>query len=144
MTLKLLLIRDKNKQCRSKYGEGLKHHTHSENQLPNKSLDPILRQQHSDEPIARENDFKRIYLSIYQRCRQISSKAHEYRIGLVNDRMTDQYWTKGVLPKSHCRLEQITKLEKFHVVSFTFTKITNTTYEWTLTHIISKLLIAIT
>ena len=69
MTLKLGLIRDKNKQCKSEYCEGLKTHTHSENQLTKKSLDRLLRPQLSDELIARENDFKRIYSSTYQRCR---------------------------------------------------------------------------
>ena len=54
MTLKLGLIRDKNKQCRSEYCEGLKSHTHSKNQLPNKSLDRLLRPQLSDKLIARE------------------------------------------------------------------------------------------
>ena len=38
LTLKLGQIRDKNKQCRSKNCEGLKPHTHNDNQLPNKSL----------------------------------------------------------------------------------------------------------
>ena len=79
MTLKLGLIRDKNKQCRSEYCEGLKPHTHSESQLQNKTLDRLLRPQLSDELTARENDFKRIYSSTYQRCHQITSKAHEYR-----------------------------------------------------------------
>ena len=77
LTLKLGLIRDKNRQCRSEFYEGLKPHTHSENQLPNKSLDRLLRPQLSDELIARENDFKRIYSSTYQRCCKITSKAHE-------------------------------------------------------------------
>ena len=63
--LKLELIQNKNKQCRSEYCEGLKSHTHSENQLPNKSLDRLLRPQLSDELKARENDFKRIDSSTY-------------------------------------------------------------------------------
>ena len=79
LTLKLGLIRDKNKQCRSECCEGLKPRTYSKNQLPNKSLDRLLRPQLSDELIARDNDFKRICSSTYQRCRQITSKAHEYR-----------------------------------------------------------------
>ena len=49
MMLKLGLIRDKSKQCRSENCEGLKPHTHSENQLPNKSLDRLLRPQLSDD-----------------------------------------------------------------------------------------------
>ena len=56
MTLSLGLIRDKNKQDRSEYCEGLKPHTHSENQLPNKSLDRLVKPQLLDELLAREND----------------------------------------------------------------------------------------
>ena len=79
LTLKLGLKRDKNKQGRSEYCEGLKPHKHSENQIPNKPLHRLLRPQLSDEYIAREKDYKRIYSSTYQRCCQITSKAHEYR-----------------------------------------------------------------
>ena len=79
MTLKLGLLRDKNKHCKSGFCDGLRSHTQSENNLPNHSLERLLRLQLSDELLKRENEFKRIHLSTYQRCRQITSKAHEYR-----------------------------------------------------------------
>ena len=72
MTLKLGLLQDKDKQCKSEICDGLQSHTHSENSLPNMSPNRLLRPQLSDELLKRENEFKRIYLSTYQRCRQIT------------------------------------------------------------------------
>ena len=79
MTLKLGLLRDKDRQCKSEFWVGLQSHTHNENSLPNNSLNRLLRPQLSDELLKRENEFKRIYASTYQRCRQITSKAHDHR-----------------------------------------------------------------
>ena len=79
MTLKLGLVRDKNKQCESEFCDGLQSHTHSENNLPNNSLDRLLRPQPFDELLERENEYKQIYSSTYQKCRHITSKAHEHR-----------------------------------------------------------------
>ena len=129
MTLKLVLIRDKNKQGRSEYCEGLKHHTRSENQLPNKSLDQLLRPQLSDELIARENDFKRICSSTYQRCRQITSKAHEYRNRFKLGRPINM-GQKVFLENHTADLSRTKKLKQLRIGLFTVTKqITNTTYE---------------
>ena len=129
MTLKLGLIRDKNKQCKSEYCDGLKPHTHSENLLPNKSLDRLLRPQLSDELIARENDFKRIYSSTYQRCRQITSKAHEYRNRFKLGRPIN-IGQKVFLENHTADLSRSQKLKQLRVGPFTVTKqITNTTYE---------------
>ena len=79
MTLKLGLLRDENKQGKSEFCDGLQSHTSSEKSLPNNSLTHLLRPQLSDERLKRKNEFKRIYSSTYQRCRQITSKAHEHR-----------------------------------------------------------------
>ena len=129
MTLKFGIIRDKNKQCRSEYCEELQPHTHSKNQLPNKSLDRLLRPQLSDELIARENDFKRIYSSTYQRCRQITSKAHEYRNRFKLGRPIN-IGQKVFLENHTADLSRSQKLKQLHIGPFTVTKqITNTTYE---------------
>ena len=129
MTLKLGLIRDKNKQCRSEYCEGLKPHTHSENQLQNKTLGRLLRPQLSDELIARENDFKRIYSSTYQRYRQITSKAHEYRDRFKLGRPI-KIGQKVFLENHTADLCRSQKLKQLRFGPFTVTKqITNTTYE---------------
>ena len=145
MTLKLGLIRDKNEQCRSEYCEGLKPHTRSENQLPNKSLDRLLRPQLSDELIARENDFKGIYSSTYQRCRQITSKAHEYRNRFKLGRPIN-IKQKVFLENHTADLSRSQKLKQLRIGPFTVTKqrIRPTKFKRKLTQIISKLLIAIT
>ena len=77
-SLKLGLLRDKYKQCKSYFCDGLQSHTHSENNVPNNSLCRVLRPQFSDEILKRKNEFKQIYSSAYQRWRQITSKAHEH------------------------------------------------------------------
>ena len=79
MTLKLGLIRDKNKQCKSEFCVDLQPHTHSENNLRNKSFDQLLRPQLSSELLTRENEFKSFYSSTYKNCRETTSKAHVYR-----------------------------------------------------------------
>ena len=79
MMLKLQLLRDENKQCNSEICDGLQSHTHSENNLSNKSLGRLIQPQLSDKLSKRKNEFKQIYSSTYQRCRQITSKAHEHR-----------------------------------------------------------------
>ena len=60
MALKLGLLRDKDKQCKSEFCYGLQSHAHSENNLPNNSLSRLLRPQLSDELLKRENEFKQI------------------------------------------------------------------------------------
>ena len=79
MTLKLGILRDKDKQCKSEFRCGLQSPIHSENSLLNNSLGRLLRSQLSDELLKRENEYKRSYSSTYQRCCQNTSKAHEHR-----------------------------------------------------------------
>ena len=59
MTLKLGQLRDKDKHCKSEFCDGLQSHTHSENKLPNNSLNGLLQPQLSDELLKRENEFKK-------------------------------------------------------------------------------------
>ena len=144
MTLKLGSIRDKNKQCKAEYSDGLKPHTHSENSLPNNYLDRLLRPQLSDELIARENDFKRIYSSTYQRCSQITSKSHEYR-NRFKLRRPINIGQKVFLENHTADLSRSQKLKQLRVGPFTVTKqrILHTKFKRTLIQITSKLLIAI-
>ena len=121
MTLKLGLIRDKNTQCKSKYCEGLKPHTHSDNSLPNKSLDRLHRPQLSDELVARENDIKRTYSVTYQRCRQITSTAREYRNRSKLGRLIN-FGQKVFLENHTADLSRSQKLKQLRVGPFTVTK----------------------
>ena len=128
MALKLGLIRDKDKQCKSEFRDGLQSHTHSENSLPNNSFDRLLQPQLSDELMKRESEFKRIYSSTYQRCRQITSKGHEHRNRFKLGRPIST--GQKVFLENHAQdLTRSQKLKQL-VGPFTVTKrITNTTYE---------------
>ena len=130
MTLKLGLLRDKDKQGKSEFCDGLQSHTHSENSLPNNSFNLLLRPQLSDELLEQENEFKRIYSSTYQRCRQITSKAHEHRNRLKLGRPISSGQKFSL--ENHARdLLRSQKLKQLGVGRFTLTKqITNTTYEY--------------
>ena len=129
MTPKLGLLRDKDKQCKSEICDGLQSHTHSENSLPNKSLNRQLRPQLSDELLERDNELKRIYSSTYQRCRQITSKAHEHRNRFKLGRLLST-GQKVFLENQAQDLTKSQKLKQLRVGPFTVTKqITNTTYE---------------
>ena len=129
MTLKLGLLRDKDKQCKSEICDGLQSHTHSENSLPNNSLNRLLRLQLSDEILKRENEIKRIYSSTYQQFRQIKSKAHKHRnrFKLGPPISTGQ----KVFLENHAQdLTRSQKLKQLQVGPFTVTKqITITTYK---------------
>ena len=129
MTLKLGLLRNKDKQGKSELCDGLQSHAHCENSLPNNCSNRLLRPQLSDELLKRENEFKRIYSSTYQKCRQITSKAHQHRnqFKLGRPMSTGQKVFLGN-HKQDLRMSQ--KLKQLRVGPFTVTKqITNTTYE---------------
>ena len=64
MTLKLGFIRDKNNKCKSELCDGLQT-TYRGNNLPNNSLNPLLRPQLSDEILKRETEFRQVYSSNY-------------------------------------------------------------------------------
>ena len=130
MTLKLGLLRDNTKQSKSDFSDGLQSHTHSENSVPKNSFSRLLQPQLSDELLQRENEFKRIYLSTYQRCCQISSKAHEHRNRYKLGRPINA--GQKVFLENHAQdLTKSQKLKQLRVGPFTVKKkqITNTTYE---------------
>ena len=106
--LKLGLLRHKYKQCKSEFCYGFQSHTYCENSLPNNSFNRPLRPQLSNELLKREIDFKPIYSSTYERCRQITSKSHEHRIRVELGRPISI--GQKVLPKNHA--QDLTKFQK--------------------------------
>ena len=75
------------------------------------------------------NEFKRSYFSTYQRCRQITSKAHEHRNRFKLGRPINT-GQKTFLENHAQDLTRSQKLKQLRVGQFTVTKqITNTTYE---------------
>ncbi len=79
VSLKLGLLRDRDKACNSQFCQGLGPHSHSENEVKNDSIDKLLRTKLSDSILQRENRFKNVYSDTYRRCREVTTKAHEYR-----------------------------------------------------------------
>ena len=129
MTLKLGILRDENKQGKSEECDRLQPHMHSENNLPINSLNRLLRPQLSDELLKRQNEFKQIYSSTYQRCRQITSKAHEHRNRFKLGRTISV--GQNFFLENHAQdLTKSQKLKQLRVGPFRVTKqITNTFYE---------------
>ena len=79
--------------------------------------------------LKRENEFKRIHSTTYQRCRQIMSKAHEHRNRFILGRPIST--GQKVFLENHTQdLTKSQKLKQLRIGPFTVTKeITNTTYE---------------
>ena len=70
MSRKLGLYREKHKLCCSDFCTDLPSHSHSENSLKNELLDNLLQLQLSQAFLEREQTFKQIYSSTFERCRE--------------------------------------------------------------------------
>ena len=129
MSLKLGLYRNKNKNCRSQFCNGLPPHCHSENQVKNELLNGLLRPQLSQNLLERETAFKKIYSSTYEKCRKQTARSHAYR----NRFKLGSHLNIGqkVLLENHRKdLSKSQKLQQLRLGPFTVTKrITNTTYQ---------------
>ena len=79
MSLKLGLYRNKHKLCCSNSCKDLLSHSHSENSLRNEILDNILQPHLSQALSEREQTFKQIYSSTFERCRKQTARSQAYR-----------------------------------------------------------------
>ena len=129
MSLKLGLYRKKYKLCCSEFCKDLPSHTQIESNLMNQLLDNLLRPQLSHALLERERDFKRIYSTTIERCREQTARSHAYR----NRFKLGQHLEIGqkVLYENHRQdLSKSQKLQQRRLGPFTVTKrITNTTYQ---------------
>ena len=129
MSLKLGLYRNKHKLCCSEICKDLPSHSHSENNMKNQLLDNLLRTQHSQALLERDQDFKRIYSATFERCREQTARSHAYR----NKFKLGHHLEIGqkVLFENHRQdLSKSQKLQQRRLGPFTVTKqITNTTYQ---------------
>ena len=129
MSLKLGLYRNKNKNCKSQFCQGLPPHCHSENQVKNELLNGLLRPQLSQSLLERETAFKKVYSSTYEKCRKQTAQSHAYRnrFKLGNHLNIGQ---KVLLENHRKDLSKSEKLQQLRLGPFTVTKrITNTTYQ---------------
>ena len=119
----------KHKLCCSEFCKDLPSHSHSENKLKNELLDNLHRPQHSQAPLERERDFKRISSATFERCREQTAISHDYR----NRFKLGQHLDIGqrVLYESHRRdVSKGQKLQQRRFGPFTVTKrVTNTFYQ---------------
>ena len=129
MSLKLRLYRNKHNLCCSEFCKDLPSHSHSENGLKNQLLDNLLQPQLSHALLERERDFKRIYSSTFERCREQTARLHAYR----NRFEMGQHLAIGqkVLFKNLRQdLSKSQKLQQRRLGPFTVEKrVTNTTYQ---------------
>ena len=127
MSLKLGLYRNKHKLCCSKFCGNLPSHSHSENSLKNELLDNLLQPQLSQALLEREQTFKQISSSTFERCREQTAPSHAYR----NRFKLGHHLEIGqkVLYENHKQdLTRSQKLQQRGLGPFTVTKrITNTT-----------------
>ena len=131
MSPKLGLYRNKNKNCRSQFCNGLPPHRYSENQVKNRLLNGLLRPQLSQSLLDRETAFKKIYSSTYEECRKQTARSHAYRnrFKLGNHLNIGQ---KVLLENHRKDLSKSQKLQQLRLGPFTVTKrITNTAYQIT-------------
>ena len=82
MSVKLGLYRKKHKLFCSDLCTDLPPHTHDENSTKNELIQNLLGQQFSQTLLDREKDFKRIYSSTFERCREQTARSHAYRFKL--------------------------------------------------------------
>ena len=128
MSVKLGLYRNKHKLCCSDFCTDLPPHTHDENSKKNELIQKLLRPQLSQALLDGERDFKRIYSSTFERCRdKQTARSHTYR----NRFKLGHHLALGqkVLYENHRQhLSKSQKLQQRRLGTFTVTKrVTSTT-----------------
>ena len=129
MSLKLGLYRNKHKLCCCNFCKDLLPRSHSKNSLKNELLDNLLQPQLSQALLEREQTFKQIYSSTFERCREQTARSHAYR-NRINRGHHLEIGQK-VLFESHKQdLTRSQKLQQRRLGPFTvINRITNTTYQ---------------
>ena len=128
MSLKLGLYRNKHKVCCSDFFKVLPSQSHSLNNLKNQLLDNLLRPQLSQVLLECERDFRRIYSSTFERCREQTARSHAYR-NRFNLGQHLEIRQKVPYEKHRQDLFKSQKLQQRRFVLLTVTKrVTNTTY----------------
>ena len=129
MSVKLGLYRKKHKLCCSEFCTDLPPHTQDENSTNNELVQKLLRPQLSQALLDRERDFKRIYSSTFERCREQTARSHAYRKRFKLGHHLDI--GKKFLYENHRQdLSKSQKLQQLRLGPFTVTKrVTSTTYQ---------------
>ena len=130
MSVKLGLYRNKHKLCCSEFCTDLPPHTHEENSTKNELLQKLRRPQLSQALLDRKRDFKRIYSSTFERCREQTARSHAYRNRFKLGHHLDV--GQKVLYENHRQdLSRSQKRQQRRLGPFTVTKrVTSTTYHF--------------
>ena len=129
VSLKLGLLRDNAKNCISEYCSELPPHTHCSYSCKNEKIDNLLQNRLSSTVLQRENEFKKIYVSTYTRCRQVTNRAHYYRNRFKLGKAIP-IGNKVLLENHSKNLLKSKKLQELRSGPYTVVRqITNTTYE---------------
>ena len=128
MSVKLGLYRNKQKLCCSEFCTDLPPHTHDENSTKSELLQKLLRPHLSQALSNRERDFKRIYSSTFELCREQTARSHAYRNRFKLGHHLDV--GQKVLYENHRQdLSKSQKLQR-RLGHFTVTnRVTSTTYQ---------------
>ena len=104
-------------------------YTHDGNSTKNELIQKLFRPQLSQALLDRERDFKRIYSSSFQRCREQTARSHAYRNRFQLEHHLDV--GQKVLYENHRQdLSKSQKLQQRRLVPFSVTKrLTSTTYQ---------------
>ena len=129
MSGKLGLYRNKHNLCCSEFCTDLPPHTHDGNSTKNELLQKLLRPQLSQALLDKERDFKRIYSSTFERCREQTTRSHAYRNIFKLGHHLDV--GQKVLHENHRQdLSRKQKLQQRRLGLFTVTKrVTSSTYQ---------------
>ena len=129
MSVKLGLYRNKHELCCSDFCEDLPPHAHVESSTKNELLQNLLRPQLSQASLDRERDFKRIYSSTFERCREHLARFHAYRNRFELGHHLDV--GQKVIYENHRQdLSKIQKLQQRGLGPFTVTEgVISTTYQ---------------
>ena len=102
-------------------------HTQDENSTKNELLQKLLRPQLSQALLDRKRDFKRVYSSTFERCREQTARSHAYRNRLKLGHHLDV--GQKFLHENHRQdLSRSQKLQQRRLGPFTVTKgVTSTT-----------------
>ena len=129
MSVKLGLYRNIQKLCCSESCTELPPHTRDKNSTKNEFLQKLLRPQLPQTLLDREKDFKLIYHSTFERCREQTARSQSYRNRVKLGHHLDI--GQKVLYENH--RQNLPKSEKLHqrrLAHFTVTKsVTSTTYQ---------------
>ena len=129
MSVKLGFYHNKHKLCCSEFRTDLPPHTHDENSTKNELLQKLLRPQHSQALLDRENVFQPIYSSTFERCREQTARSYAYRNRFKLGHQLDV--GQKVLYENHRQdVSKSQNLQQRRLGPFTVTKrVTSTTYQ---------------